>query len=75
MMKKYANVIILSLSLLLAPVAYGSTDVTEIKKELKEVKEKLRSAKGSTKSRLMKRMARLENKLTESSSADRKRSK
>ena len=75
MMKKYANIIILSLSLILSPVVYGSDDVQEIKKELKEVRAKLRSAEGSSKSRLMKRMARLENKLTESSSADRKRSK
>ena len=78
MMKNIAKIIIFSFSLLaFSPLfaSYGTDDVASIKAELEEVKVKLRSAKGANKSRLMKRMAKLENKLTETSSADRKRSK
>jgi uncharacterized membrane protein (DUF106 family) len=75
MIKNSAKTIILILSLTLSFNSFGAESLSEIKKELNEVKAKLRSAEGANKERLMKRMAKLENKLTESSSADRKRSK
>ena len=84
MIKKIAKKFILNLSIILFyifsiffvfSVAHGSDDVNEIKRELKEIRSKLKLASGSDKSRLMKRMAKLENKLTESFSADRKQSK
>jgi len=50
-------------------------DLQEVRQELNSFKVKLRSAEGSQKVKLMKKMAKLENELVESSGADRNKSK
>jgi hypothetical protein len=52
-----------------------STDVSSIENRIEVIKFKLGKAKSLKKASLMKELAELENKLTESSSADRKDSK
>ena len=77
MIKDRSKIVILILStFFLSFVLYAANDVKSIKKELKWIRVELKTTKSSSnRSRLMKRMAELENKLTESSSADRKESK
>jgi len=75
MMKNIAKITLLSVALVITSVAIGSNDTSSVQKELVKVKAEIKKASGANKERLMKRMAKLENKLTESSSADRKQSK